>query len=539
MSLHDPKRFLAEVDSLIEAARYDDAQIRLQEVMDLKVDKETGRQILLLKSKLTISQFDPLNPELLTELKGLLESDVNAKVRAEVLHVLGKAEIGMGRYPKAVEFLLESLSLYRRLGNPKATVSVLNDQAKVLCAQGHWDEFKKVITETLKLANDSGDSLGYGTALISYAAFERSRGFHDLAIGHYELARQLMEEVGDNRGVAVALNNLADIEITRGSLSNGLHLLRRALFHEMILGIPKNLALAVTQIGRVHLLKGNLQEAEGFLRAAIDLASSDRTRNPYILYFALCNMADFERKRGDLDRALLLSKDALALLEQSELSGTDLAFAWGFVTSILLEMRKMTEAEEALGTSEVISSSLEFIEGIVNNILLRGLLELQKGNFGFAQEYFEKARERAEENKLFEVLIQTELSLADLYLQKLMIKYEKTLQENATNCLFRASRLAEETTSLAGKLEAKILEGVGYSINLKFEEAAKILQDVETKARVLELHLIEKKARKIKKPLRTRMRALGIAIEPDEELLDYVAKAQEYVAEAQAAFRGL
>ncbi|MFQ5980874.1 MAG: tetratricopeptide repeat protein [Candidatus Heimdallarchaeota archaeon] len=419
--VEDPKQILAEVKSLMEAYQYKRAQMRLQEVLLYpNLDEKTQLQISLLNAQIAISQGDPMTPELLIELKDLLESDLNAEARAEVLHVLGKAEIDIGHYQEAIRFLQESLSLFRGLSKPIATVSVLNDQAKVYFYQGHWSDLTVAITEAFKLARDAGDSQGYGKTLISYAAFERSRGFYDLAISHYELATQLMEEAGDQLGLAVALNNLADLEITRGELSKGLQMLQRALYHEAIVGIPKKLALALTQIGRVHLLKGNLQDAEGFLQAAVDLASSDQTRNPIILYFTMCNMADFERKRGDLKLALQLAKDALALLEQSEISGPDLAFAWGLVTSILLEMGKKTQAEEALATSEIISSSLEFAEGIVYNVLLRGILELQKGSFGLAQEFLQKARERAEGQMLFEVLIQTDLSLANLYFKKFL-----------------------------------------------------------------------------------------------------------------------
>ncbi|MFX0114925.1 MAG: tetratricopeptide repeat protein [Candidatus Hodarchaeota archaeon] len=534
--MEDPKRILAEIESLMDNYCYNQAQLRLREALDLKVNSETRCRILLMNIKAAISRGEPIVPELQAELRDLLDSDMNAEVRAEALHVMGKVEERMGRYAAAIGYLQESLSCYNHSLNPKATVSALITLAGVHADQGHWDEQKKALVEAFRLSRESGDSQGFGKTLISWANYERNRGFHDLAIGHYERASQLLEEVGDRINLAVALHNLADLEITRGHLSKGLHLLQQILYHERITGLPRGTAIAVTQMGRVNMLKGNLHEAEGFLRAAIDLTLPDRTRNPGALYYALCNMAEFERKRGNLEQALQLAQDAIASLKRSDFAGMDLAFSWGMVTSILLEMGDITEAEEALETGEVICNLLEFSEGIVNMILLRGILELQKGNYGLAQEYLEKAREESEEINVFEVQIQTELSLADLALRRLKIDYRKELQESAANCLLRASRLAEQATLLTGKLEAKILEAVALSINLRFEDAVKILRDVETTAHSLELHLIEEKARKIGKTVRSRMRALNIPTEADEEMLEYISKAQEFIAEMQIEF---
>ncbi|MHA2273503.1 MAG: tetratricopeptide repeat protein [Candidatus Hodarchaeales archaeon] len=533
--MKDPKRILAEAESLMEGHRYHHAEKRLQEALELSMDEKTKQQAFLLQAKLAIVQGDPTIGVRISELKGLLDLDITIETKAEVLHVLGRAELAMGHYPEAEHFLQESLSLFRELQNSKAISSVLVSQGGAHAHQGHWDKTKELAAELFKLAGASGDSMGYGRALMAWAFYERNRGFHDLARDHYELASQLFEEVEDNLGLAVALNNLADIEIMRGDLSKGLYLLQRALFHEWLIGIPRNLTLALTQIGRIHMLTGNLQDAESFLRAAINLASPDQARNPIIYYYSLCNFADFERKRGKLDQALQLAQDAISLLERRDISGSDLGYAWGTVTSILLEMKDTSQAEEALTTGELICSSLEFSEGIVNNILLRGILELQKGNLGLAQEYLVVAQKKAEENELFEVQIQTELALADLYLRKLTLEFNSADQVNATDCLLRASHLAEQTALEPGKLEAKMLEAVAHSINLNFENAIEILRDVEARAQSLELRLIEEKAGKIKGPILSRMRVMGISAEPDEEMLNYIVKAQEYIADAQVA----
>ncbi|MFQ5981316.1 MAG: tetratricopeptide repeat protein, partial [Candidatus Heimdallarchaeota archaeon] len=468
---------------------------------------------------------------------GYLKSDLDSETRVETLITISKAEINMGHFPEALDLLQESLKLSRQFSNPKATIAALITQTIIHVSQGHWAKLNEVLTEAFKLANESGNLKEYGQALSIYAGFERMRGFQDSARSHYELACQLLERAGDNRELAIALNNLADLEITQGNLSKGMHLLQQTLFHERTVGDPRNVAFVLTLMGRVSLLSGDLAKAEESFQAAFDLASPDGSRTPLRLYFVLCNMADLERKRGHLEEALQLAKEAISLLEKAEISGIDLAYAWGMVTSLLLEMRKHPQAEEALTTTEILCSSLEFAEGIISNILLRGTLELQKGNLGTAQDFLEKAREESEEKKFLEVQIQAELALANLFLQKLQLDPNKLVRETAAAYLLRASRLAAKTALDPWKLEAQIIEAVAHSLNFRYEEAMKILRYVEATARSLELNLIEEKARKIKGPVRVQMRVLGVPTKLDEEMLDYISHAQEYITEAQSALR--
>ncbi|MFX0114922.1 MAG: tetratricopeptide repeat protein [Candidatus Hodarchaeota archaeon] len=535
--MKDPKRILAEVKSLKEAYRYDRAEHKLREALDLNLDNEIKRQSLLLGLELALCQGTEIDANLLIELQDLLISDMSAEARAETLHVMSRVARRQGQYQKAADLGQEALNLSQSASNPKATVSVLNTLAQVYGQQGRWNELMTATTEALQLARECGDSQGYAEALMSFALFERLQGRQDLARDYYESAGQFLEATGDNRNLALVLSNLADLEVTQGNLTLGLRLFQQALFQWKAVGQQGKVALMLTQLGRVSVLKGSLQDAEAYLRAAIDVASPDQSNHPLTHSYALCKKADFERTRGQLDKALTLARQAITRLEEAQITGVDLGYAWGIFTSILLEMKEIAQAEEALATGEFICSSLAFQEGIVNNILLRGILELEKGNLGLAQEFLERASNEAENSKFFETQIQAELALADLYLRKLKISYNKSWQDSATNCLLRATDLAEKSALEPWKLEAQLLRAVIDSINLRFEKAVESCQDVESTARSLKLHLIEERARRIRLPIKSRMRALGIPTAPDEEVMEYIIKAQEYIAEAQTAFR--
>ncbi|MHA2370974.1 MAG: tetratricopeptide repeat protein, partial [Candidatus Hodarchaeales archaeon] len=423
---------------------------------------------------------------------------------------------------------------YQKLSNPKAIVAVLNSLAAVYFKQGVWDAAIKTVWDALKLANESGDSEGYGRGLLYFGVYERFHGRHDLAVSHYERAIQYLEEAGDIYFLSICLNNLADLEIAQGNLTKGLHHLQQALYHWRIIDHQEKIGIILTQMGRVHILKGRIRKAKASLDLAKSLVSPDQARNPLEFVYELCIRAEFERSQGDLNQALKLAEKAISILGEVKNTGIDLAYAWILVTNIFLAMDKILEAEGALETSEVICSSLDYSEGVVNTMRLRGIVELQKDNLGLALEYLEKAGKKAEEQNYIELQILAELSLADLYLRKLRIDFNEPGRKNAKRCIIRASRLAEQSTLEPGKLEAKILEAVAHSIDLEFEIAIKILSEVKSKARVLKLHLIEGKADKIRDQMRKT--APGIDLE-EEEMLGYVVRAQKYLQEAQTAFK--
>ncbi|MFQ5980875.1 MAG: tetratricopeptide repeat protein [Candidatus Heimdallarchaeota archaeon] len=540
--MDDPRRLVIGIKSLIKTSNFIQAHKRLREALNLNLDEETRHQVLLLTIDVSILLGEKIPLELLAELEDFLKSAKSNEAIAETLHAISRAELRMGRFHEAtiLERLQNSLGLYQNLSKPKATVSVLNTLAAVYAKQGNWDDLLKPIAEVFKLAIEAGDSQGYGRALLYFAFYERMHGRHNLAIDHYKQASQLLEGARDSFFLAIALNNLADLEITLGHLSKGLPLLQRALFLWRTIGHKEKIALILTQIARINVLKGNIPEAKVFFDLASNVVPPEQSRNPLELVFELCILAELERNQGKLNQALQLTKKAITLLDEMDNAGGDLAYAWGLTTDILLDMQNISEAEKALEMCEMTCGSLEYSEGIVNNIRLRGVLELQKNNFGLAQDYLQAARERAEQKKYVQIQIQTELRLADLFLRQLPMKFSKSLRKNAKECLLRASRLAEQNSLKPGKLEAQILQAVAHSINIEFEKASELLTTVETTARSLELHLIEKKAHEVKLSVDSKLELLKLTARTDlstQELQDYLSKAQAFIVKSQATFR--
>jgi Tfp pilus assembly protein PilF len=251
-----------------------------------------------------------VHPELVVELEDQLESDIDDEVRAEILLAISDIEYRFGHLHeiKIIEYLQESLTLYRRLSNPTAIVFVLNSLAALYAKQGNWNGLLQTLSEAFEITEGSGDSQGHGRALLYFAIHERFQGCHDIAVWHYERAIQLFEEAGDIVFLAVAFNNLADLEIAQGRLAEALYRLRQALFLWRIIGHREKTAIILSQMGRVSVLKGNIPEAQLFLDSANNLMSADQARNPLELVYELSIQAELERSQGNLQQALKFKK---------------------------------------------------------------------------------------------------------------------------------------------------------------------------------------------------------------------------------------
>ncbi|MFX0114026.1 MAG: hypothetical protein ACFFB3_05730 [Candidatus Hodarchaeota archaeon] len=534
--MEDPERILTEIKFLIETHHYKGAQIKLNESLDLILDKDYRRQLILQKVFLSLFQGEEISSGLLIELDDFLESNLENKARAEILHAIADVEFHSGHFneTRIREYLQEALILYQKLSNPKAIISVLNILAGLHCKNGQWNALLKVLTEIFALEEKFSDPAGYGRALLYFAIYERWQGSHDLAISHFEWASEFLEEAGDVYYLNICLNNLADLEITRGRLVIGQHLLRRVLFGWRLIGHRQKEALILTQMGRAKVLKGDILEAKTFIDYANALMRPGQSQNQVDLVYELYIQAELKINQGNLERALQLAKKALGITEELNFAGLDLAYARLLVTKIFLEMKKIDQAEEALEKSKEACALIDYSEGIVNNIRFKGILELEKVNLGLAQEYLEVARKKAEEKNFIDLQIQTELSLADLYLRKLRINVDKESRKNAKRCLLRASYLVEQTPLEPKRLEARILQAIAHSIDLAFEKALRILAKVEKRAKSLKLNLLVEKTRKVRAQMLIASPKRELS---EDELLGYIKKAQKYIMEARPHLR--
>jgi predicted ATPase/DNA-binding winged helix-turn-helix (wHTH) protein len=173
--------------------------------------------------------------EHLAEGRARLESvlpmggSASAKERANVLVYLSTFATVQGDFPAATDFVEQSLSIYRRLGDQWGIAVSMNARAIVAwdrqdyaAAQSHFDE-------SLACWRALGDRVAVARCLHSFANCVRGRGDYVRARALLEEAGRIFEQLGDHSGAAWSLNQRGDIAREEGEVAVARELYQRAL----------------------------------------------------------------------------------------------------------------------------------------------------------------------------------------------------------------------------------------------------------------------------------------------------------------------
>ena len=228
--------------------------------------------------KATLLLFEGRYDDALTEAQLALEMSDREQLaeQAQAERMIGRAEIGLGRFAAGVAELEKALALYRQIGSPYDVLNLFQDLAFAFAGQGRLEEAKSYLGEALPLAR----RLGAPTQL---AGVLNSLGWIHQARGSYREALELYEE-----GLAAARRG--DDPRSQANIAEGMATVYRDL--------------------------GDHQRAEALYDAAWRIASENR---PWLAALILAARADMYRWQDDQSRALAMMEQAHQLAEENEL----------------------------------------------------------------------------------------------------------------------------------------------------------------------------------------------------------------------------
>jgi predicted ATPase len=240
--------------------------------LDQHAEVELG---LRLTSKLTefwdkhgyLSEGRAWLEQLLAKRASLTGSSVSASVLAEALLDAGILADDQADYVRAQAYYIESLALYRELGNHLGAAEALAglggaaiNQGDLAGAQAHWEK-------SLDLHRAIDNRRGIAGLLNNLGTLALVQGEYDRASALLEESLVLYQEQGSQTGIAMTYFNLGDVALRVGNYRHAHQLYKEslALFYE--LRNRRGIAHALEGLGTVHEAAG--RHAETLRQAAV------------------------------------------------------------------------------------------------------------------------------------------------------------------------------------------------------------------------------------------------------------------------------
>jgi predicted ATPase/class 3 adenylate cyclase len=225
-------------------------------------------------------------------------------LRARASLGLGYLELRQGDYPRAVEDLEVSHSLYREIGDRRGEAYALCFLGWIALDRNEFDRAEELLEESLALSRAAGTARDVSVSLNALAMLKVYRGDHERATAMQEECLSLAREAGDVQIIAVLTYNLGFTAAMTGEYERAEAFVReaQALFREV--GDRGMAPLASNRLGFLALSQDDPDRAEELCVEAIrDLQVQAQIPG---IDFALEILGGVAASRGGIRRAARL-----------------------------------------------------------------------------------------------------------------------------------------------------------------------------------------------------------------------------------------
>ena len=231
------------------------------------------------------------------------------QTRAQALYAASLLTGEQGDGPTTRALLDESVSLYRDLGDERASLVALNALAVACQLMGDLDAARTHLESVLGEARRLDDADTVARALNNLASVAHAKGELPEARRAYEECRAVFQERGDRTGVAWAFNQGGDVARDAGDRAEAGALYADSLRIFREVGDVDGIATALADLARLAREDGDLLQARTCCREALGMGSTGRRAVVRVLE----ELAALAAASGEAERALVLFGAAAAL----------------------------------------------------------------------------------------------------------------------------------------------------------------------------------------------------------------------------------
>jgi predicted ATPase/class 3 adenylate cyclase len=268
-------------------------------------------------------------------------------------------------FPRAKALYVESLELWRAVGDRGAIAEVLNNLGDLVRQLGDRRQGKIMIDESLALFREVADKRGIAHALSNLANILLAEGDQRQAKRFFEESVPLFRATADRRGLSHGLNNLGGILTREGDYTGAEALYQDSLRLAEELDDKHAIATAQRSLGEVARHQRRFDDSLGLYRQSVETFLSLDDKN--CAGKSMLGLGWLAHETADLERATSLAQQALVLYREIKVPVEE-ALALNLLGRLALHQQQLDTATELLKQSLAIQRTVSDAAGIAMNL---------------------------------------------------------------------------------------------------------------------------------------------------------------------------
>lgn len=185
--------------------------------------------------------------------------------------LMGLANNFQGNHAQAIEYLEESVSIYKELGHKVVMANRLNDIGSIYYNQGNYIEALKYRQACLVAYEELQDAGGVSGTLYNIGLVYFSQGDYPRALEYYEKAKLAMEKSDDQKWLAEVIRNIGGIYFVQNNYPRALEYYVKSLAIREEIGDVKGVASSMISIGNIYNAQGNYTRALDYYQRSLSI----------------------------------------------------------------------------------------------------------------------------------------------------------------------------------------------------------------------------------------------------------------------------
>ncbi len=222
---------------------------------------------------------------------------IDTQTFANTLHMVGTAYWFKKDTPTALDYLLRSLNLRKKINDYQGTSKSLNNIAIIYLRSGRYEDAIDMYEQSLGIKRKLGDSLGIAATFSNLGNVYITLEQPETALEYYQKAAKIWEGSTEKTGLSLCYNNIAVVYINKKHFNKALEYLFKAQEHAVLQGNKMELAEFKLNIGSCFEKLGQYGKALQYFKEVLALSVELNDIQTQRIVYSI--IALFYEKTGD------------------------------------------------------------------------------------------------------------------------------------------------------------------------------------------------------------------------------------------------